>query len=671
MKTGARPSSRQVVTAAGTLLPPLEWAPVLVRDRDGTIRHWSLALQDLYGWSPQEACGRNCHDLLETSFPRPLVEIEVELAATGKVELELHRRHRSGRVIIAASRWALRCDVDGQTASVVETDADITRFRGGQGDFGGYGSALDRLVRMLEAVPDATIVSDRRGHILAVNARAERLFGYSRDNLVGKPLEMLLPERSRALHGSLRAGYFANPRPRAMEAGFEFSALRADGTEFPAEVSLAPLPVDGGMVVSAAIRDVSERKQADALLRRSEAVAHRNAELFDLITASAPEGVLVVDEHARLVYANPVCREIIGKPITLGTDDWQRASKELVVEQGVPLSMWDGPIMRALRGENADNARLVIRYPGGNSVRHIDVTSRPVRDRSGAVTGAVAVVRDVTRAVETELQLRHAQKMDAVGQLTGGIAHDFNNILTVITGTINILVDGVRDRPALAAVARMIEEAAARGSAMTRHLLAIARKQPLQPSETDVNALLLETTELLRPALGRHIEIERKLAPDVWTAMVDPTQISIAVINLAMNARDAMPHGGKISFETANAVLNDARIRDHSDVQPGAYVSIVVRDDGAGIPAAIRHKVFEPFFTTKDIGRGTGLGLSMVYGFVKQSGGHVELDSEEGRGTTIKLYLPRSSGVHTPAAPIVYSGAQAHAACFDSAEGAG
>ena len=241
-----------------------------------------------------------------------------------------------------------------------------------------------------------------------------------------------------------------------------------------------------------------------------------------------------------------------------------------------------------------------------------------------------------------DVQLRQAQKMEAVGQLTGGIAHDLNNILTVITGTIEILAEGVAGQPQLAAIAKMIEEAAARGGDLTHRLLAFARKQPLQPCEVDVNSLVMEAANLLRPTLGERIEVHMKLAGDAWPALIDPSQLTNAILNLSLNARDAMPDGGKLIIETGNAVLDDSYVSMNSDVAAGNYAMVAVTDSGHGIPAAILSKVFEPFFTTKDVDKGTGLGLSMVYGFVKQSNGHIKIYSEEGHGTTIRIYLPRA-----------------------------
>jgi PAS domain S-box-containing protein len=252
--------------------------------------------------------------------------------------------------------------------------------------------------------------------------------------------------------------------------------------------------------------------------------------------------------------------------------------------------------------------------------------------------------RDMTERNKLEQQLRQSQKMDAIGQLTGGVAHDFNNILTVITSTIEVLSEHVREKPQLAAITKLIDEAAERGAELTRRLLAFARRQPLEPRDTDINALVRDTEKLVRPLLGAPIDIEVALAQDTWRAMVDPGQLSTALINLTVNARDAMPNGGKLTIETKNVLLDDDYASMNSEVAPGPYTLIAVSDTGTGIPAPILDKVFEPFFTTKGAGEGTGLGLSMVYGFVKQSGGHIQIYSEDGHGTTVKIYLPRASG---------------------------
>ena len=272
----------------------------------------------------------------------------------------------------------------------------------------------------------------------------------------------------------------------------------------------------------------------------------------------------------------------------------------------------------------------------------VELSITALQRRDGLVFNGF--IRDLTDKIAAENQIRQAEKMEAVGQLTGGVAHDFNNILTVITGTIEILADGSRISRELAAITRMIDEAAARGADLTQHLLAFARKQPLQPREIDVNTLIIDTAKLLRPTLGEHIEIESAFADEICMATVDPSQLTTAILNLALNARDAMPDGGKLILETSSTVLDENYASLHGDIRPGRYALIAVSDTGTGIPAGILDKVFNPFFTSKGPGKGTGLGLSMVYGFVKQSAGHIKIYSEEGHGTTIKMYLPPGTG---------------------------
>ncbi len=249
-----------------------------------------------------------------------------------------------------------------------------------------------------------------------------------------------------------------------------------------------------------------------------------------------------------------------------------------------------------------------------------------------------------------ENKIRQAQKMEAVGQLTGGIAHDFNNILTVITGTIDILAEAVVHNRQLVEITGLIRDAAERGASLTRHLLAFARKQPLQPSDVDVNALISDTIELLRPTIGDHVDIDFCPEPGLPRALVDSNQLVTAIINLALNGRDAMPKGGRLLIETRAAELKVADVQGHDGLAAGDYVAIALSDNGHGLREADLTKVFEPFFTTKDVGKGTGLGLSMVYGFVKQSNGHIVIDSEVGRGTNVVIYLPRATVISGPVA---------------------
>ncbi|HXW30388.1 MAG TPA: ATP-binding protein [Xanthobacteraceae bacterium] len=382
-------------------------------------------------------------------------------------------------------------------------------------------------------------------------------------------------------------------------------------------------------------------------------LAQTNAQLAAAIN-SMNAGVTITDVTRAdypVVFINPGYtrltgysrEEIIGHPCRLLTG--QDVNHEDVKRAKIAIAE-DRPMTMTINKHRKD---------GSAFWSEIQLSS--IRNDAGSVQFFISVQSDVTARIDAEEKLRQTMKMDALGQLTGGVAHDFNNILTVITGTIEILADGVGDRPKLSAIAKMISEAADRGSELTRRLLAFARKQPLQPRETDINGLILDTVKLLQSSLGAHIEIESKLAPDAWTALVDPSQLATALVNLALNARDAMPAGGKLTLQSGNVGLDDTFVGEQGEFSSTGQVMIAVTDTGSGIPLAIRDKVLEPFFTTKEERKGTGLGLSMVYGFVKQSGGHLKIYSKEGEGTSIKLYLPRadrraSSTDLAPAAPM-------------------
>jgi len=266
----------------------------------------------------------------------------------------------------------------------------------------------------------------------------------------------------------------------------------------------------------------------------------------------------------------------------------------------------------------------------------------------------IGSIRDVTQRKQEQEQLHQAQKMEAIGQLTGGVAHDFNNMLTTIVGNLELLRDRVGDDEDAKKFTESALRAGFRGADLTRRLLVFSRKQPLDPKPTDVNKCVVGATELMRRTLGEDIEIETVLGGGLWNAMIDETQLESALLNLAINSRDAMPNGGKLTIETVNSHLDQEYVNHRIEVTPGQYVMVTVSDTGSGMAPEVLERVFEPFFTTKEVGKGTGLGLSMVYGFVKQSGRHVAVYSEPGEGTSVKLYLPRAmgleAGAHVPAA---------------------
>jgi PAS domain S-box-containing protein len=484
---------------------------------------------------------------------------------------------------------------------------------------------------VVESSNDAIITQALDGTITGWNRAAERLFGFTAAEAVGKHIDTIVPPDRRA---EVREILRRITLGEVIEQ-YETMRLHKDGQTVDVSLAISPIKSATGEIVGASktARDIGESKRTQRALSQEIEERQRIFETSqDLILVTDTAGTFVQVSPSSMTILGYQPEEMIGHRAVefIHPDDLDSTRKE----------------MRAARhGRHMRNFETRYLHKDGEAVTltWMGAWSEPVRRH-------FFVGRDLTEKRAAEAQFRQAQKMEAVGQLTGGVAHDFNNILTVITGTIGILAEGVAENPQLTAIAKMIDEAAERGANLTRHLLAFARRQPLQPREVDVNTLIMDTLKLLRPTLGQHIEIDPLLAGDAWTALVDPSQLTTAVLNLALNARDAMPAGGKLALETNNVHLDESYAEMHSEVAVGNYVMIAVSDTGSGISAANLEKVFDPFFTTKEVGKGTGLGLSMVFGFVKQSNGHIKIYSEEGHGTTVKVYLPRATGLdHTAA----------------------
>ncbi|QOZ77344.1 two-component system sensor histidine kinase/response regulator [Bradyrhizobium sp. CCBAU 53351] len=376
---------------------------------------------------------------------------------------------------------------------------------------------------------------------------------------------------------------------------------------------------------------------------------------------SMAEAVLVIDTEGNVLLSNPAAERMLLHRTGMNLRNL-RAMSDVFHGDGVtPMKADELPSVRVLRGEKFEDLEMIVRPHSGNPPRHLMVSGRPMLDGQGEISGAVLVYHDATMSRETERQLYQSQKLDAIGKLTGGVAHDFNNMLTVISGNTETLVEGLKQQPELQRVARLIDDAAERCAELIQHLLAFARRQPLQPRNVEINAAIADIAKLLRPTLGEQIQIETVLEQGPMTAHIDPSRLTNAVLNMAINARDAMPNGGKLLLETHRVVLDEAYVQAHADVAAGPYIMLAVSDTGTGMTIETQHKAFEPFFTTKEVGKGSGLGLSMVYGFVKQSGGHIKIYSEEGHGTTIKLYLPPGEGtteIAAAAAPQAEGGAE-------------
>ncbi len=490
-------------------------------------------------------------------------------------------------------------------------------------------AVLEERRRIFETSQDLILILNAKGHLVQISPSCETILGYRPDEMIGRSgVDFIHPdhlEESRAEMREARLGL----RTKLSDT----RCIHKDGREvWLSWLGTWSEPVQRYFFVG---RDMTESNRAQETLRESEQLA-RN------IIETSLDAFVQMDESGAVSGWNSQAEKLFG---------WAREEAlgknliDLVVvgEDHDELKAALARFLRSGQGQILGRRRelLVKRRDGREFKAELSITA--MRTRSGGFLFN-GFARDLTEKIAAEDRIRQSEKMEAIGQLTGGIAHDFNNILTVITGTIEILAGAVAKEPQLAAITKMIDEAAARGADLTQHLLAFARRQPLQPRETDINQLIIDTAKLLRPTLGEHIEINSVFKDETCVATVDPNQLATAIINLALNSRDAMPGGGKLILETGSAYLDENYASQNDDVRPGPYAMIAVSDTGYGIPSTILDRVFDPFFTSKGPGKGTGLGLSMVYGFIKQSAGHIKVYSEEGQGTTIRMYLPPGTG---------------------------
>jgi two-component system cell cycle sensor histidine kinase/response regulator CckA len=631
-----------------------------------------------------------------------------------------------------------------------------------------------RFAGLLEAAPDAMVCVDADGRIALVNAQTERLFGYRRDELVGQPVEMLVPDAVRDVHPGHRAGYMADPRPRPMGAGMELAGRRRDGTTFTAEISLAATETDEGILVYAAVRDVTQQRQAaegaaqlasivqsshDAVVgktldqvitswnpgaerlygyaaaqvmgrhvetlipagdreQETEAVAavvrgervdpyltrrlrrdgttvevsltmspiadrtgtivgvatvardvtdrQRADARFAGLLEAAPDAMVCVDADGRIALVNAQTErlfgyrrdELVGQPVEMLVPDAVRD-----VHPGHRADYVADPRPRPMGAD----IQLAGRRRDGSTFP-AEVSLAAMGDGQGLLV--TAVVRDATERLEIaaererlrtqaerdklERHLHQSQRLESLGQLAGGVAHDFNNLLGVIANYADFAAEQVAQQlpgargQAICGDIGQIKQAAERAAGLTHQLLAFARQEVIQPRVLNVNEVVQNVEQLLIRTLGEHIELITDLAEDLRPVLADPGQIEQVLINLAVNARDAMPGGGKLAIHTANTSLDETA--GQGELPAGWYVAVKVTDTGTGIPQEVIERVFEPFFTTKPKGEGTGLGLATVYGIINQAGGRVRIYSEPGLGTVLTALLPVTEQDLTPAA---------------------
>ncbi len=496
---------------------------------------------------------------------------------------------------------------------------------------GGQGKSMDndqdkrtaqRLTTTLESITDAFLLLDEQWRVTFMNSHAESLLERSREDMLGKSIWDEFPEA--------RGSVFETEYRQAVATG-ESARFEAFFSPLERWFSIHAYPSDEGLAIY--FQDITAQQALHAQLQLLKTAVERVNDMIIITEAESIEA-----PGPRIVYVNQAFERLTGhrKSDVIG--------KSPRFLQGPDTSRAQLDRIRSAM-ERQESVRVeVVNYDRAGQTYHIEMDISPIIDEQGICTHFVAIERDVSERINLEERLRQSQRLEAVGQLTSGIAHDFNNLLTVIMGNAEMLGESLADDRDLSPVANMISNAAQRGAELTQRLLAFARRQALEPRAVDIGKLVANMDGLLQRALGDHIEIETTRSGGLWPALVDEGQLENALLNLCLNARDAMPGGGQLTIETANACLDHDYADRQGDLEPGQYVMLSVSDTGRGIEPEILARVFEPFFTTKEKHKGTGLGLSMIYGFIKQSNGHIRIYSEPGEGSTVKLYLPRADG---------------------------
>ena len=590
-------------------------ALICTHDLEGTLLSANEAASRITGYSLEALLRMNMSELL-VPHARPLFSAYLtEIQATGHAQGVLRIQTASGEVRLWDYQTTLR--TEGVPVPVVRGMAhDITEQRRAE-------ESSRVQAHMLDNVGQAVIATDTRGIITYANRFAEQLYGWPPAEMLGRNiLDVTVPQMGREQADQI----MARLRQGENWSG-EFLVRRRDGVVFPAMVNNSPLLDKNGKLVGiiGISSDITERKRVQAEQRVQSAAL--NAAVFP---------VVITDRDGTIEWVNPAFTTLT----LYSAEEAIGQNPRALLKSGLHDRAFYEDLWKTILAGNVWRGEITNRRKDGTRYDE-DMAITPVKDAGGEITHFIAIKRDLTRDKELQAQFLQAQKMEVVGRLAGGIAHDFNNLLTVINGTADLAAENLVAGDPLLADLQEIHRAGDRAAALTQQLLAFSRKQIMKPDVVNLGELAANLRNMLQRLIGEHIDLVVAPAKDVGNVLVDPGQMEQVIMNLVVNARDAMPTGGTLTVETRDVELDAAFAAAHPSVQPGPHVMVAVSDTGTGMDEATRLRIFEPFFTTKEPGKGTGLGLATVYGIVKQSSGSIWVSSAVGEGTTLTIYLPR------------------------------
>jgi len=618
--TGRRKGEKALSEQAALL--DLAHDAIMVCALDGTIQSWTHGAETIFGWTKEEALGKKSHELLKSEFAEPLDRIVEKIIRTGRWEGELVQTNRRGVKLITSGRWALKVDDKGRPSGILKINIDVTESKKGERAL----LASSRYTRsLIEASLDPLVTISPDGKITDVNRATELVTGYSRDELIGSDFSDYFSDPVKA-----RRGYqMAFSRGEVRDYPLAIRNALGGVTEVVYNASVYKNETGEVQGVFAAARDITERKKAEEERLRLAKALEQTA-----------EGIVILDIDQEISYVNAAFEKISG----LRAQDVLRSTYDEIlraagIEDGLELKIKD-----ALDRRERWIGHM-IRHKPGVGPYEVDAAISPVFDESGALKNFVAIERDVTDEVRLQEHIRQGQKVEALGTLAGGIAHDFNNILMpILINTEMCALDEPEGTPNARRM-KLVLEAANRGKDLVKQIISFSRRKAQEKTRIRVGPVLKEGLTLLRASIPKNIEIVDEIKAESADVLADATHIHQVLINLCSNAAYAMrDKGGDLTVRLSEVEIGPARAALHLDLKPGPYLELVVKDTGHGMTPEVRRKAFDPFFTTKAPGEGSGIGLPVVHGIVKDLGGAIDVESEVGKGSTFTIFLPRLKG---------------------------